>query len=180
MDIDNKLWQFAVTFYAQPGVALELLALQNDHAVSINQMLLALWLASDNRSLTVLPAVEDEAAQWQQQVTAPLRQIRFWLKRQQGDAQLKLATADCYQQLLKAELATEQVELALLFTHSDGCNTTMQSSVGVRQLAWDNLNFYIESRPQSSLCNQSNAAHRSSLLQGLLNKFCLMLSKAEK
>jgi len=179
MDIDNKLWQFSVAFYAQPGVAEKLLTLQNEHAVSVNQVLFGFWLASENQALTGLPAETDKSAQWQKQVVAPLRQIRFWLKQQRTDEQLKIATVDCYRQLLEAELATEQVELAFLFSNSAYYSEVVASGNAVRSLALQNINFYIESRAQSPADCQSSDAHRDSLLQALLDKYCLMHPKVE-
>ena len=180
MDIDNKLWQFALAFYAQPGVAEQLLALQNDHAVSVNQMLFAFWLASEKNKLTGLPADTDESTRWRRQIVVPLRQIRFLLRQQRADELLKIATDDCYQQLLAAELATEQVELAFLFSSSEKHSEAAASGTGIRSLALHNMTFYIKNRAQSTADNQSNDAHRDSLLQTLLEKYCLMHPKVEE
>jgi len=180
MDIDNKLWQFSVAFYAQPGVAEKLLTLQNEHAVSVNQVLFGFWLASENQALTGLPAETDKAAKWHQQVVAPLRQIRFWLKQQRTDEQLKIATVDCYRQLLEAELATEQVELAFLFSNSIYYSAAAGPGNALRSLALQNINFCIENRAQSTADYQSNDAHRNTLVQTLLDKYCLMHPKVEE
>ncbi|EPJ50839.1 MAG: hypothetical protein OFPI_18930 [Osedax symbiont Rs2] len=180
MDIDNKLWRFALSFYAQPEVAEQLLALQNEHAVCVNQMLFGFWLAAEKQKLTRLPADTDEAIRWRQQVVAPLRQIRFWLRQQRADAPLNMATDDCYQQLLAAELATEQVELAYLFASSDEYSETAPAESGVRFLALQNINYYIRSRAQCSAEQQGKVAHRDSLLQALLDKYCLMIANTEQ
>ncbi|MGB1237311.1 MAG: TIGR02444 family protein [Pseudomonadales bacterium] len=110
LDLESPLWRFALDFYAAEGVAENLLALQNDSQCQINQLLFALWAAT--QKMRIEHPLDSKVTHWQNQVTAPLRQLRFAVR------QVKLAQpelAALYKKLLEAELAVEQVEIAQLY-----------------------------------------------------------------
>ncbi|MFT5706392.1 MAG: hypothetical protein ACI9ES_000671 [Oceanospirillaceae bacterium] len=123
---DNALWQFAKHFYAAPGIATQLLELQNKYALNINQLIFAIWLVTQNHQLMSLPNVASESEQWRCDIVMPLRNLRFNIKQKMScadGATVKSAIEAtqlieaCYQQLLKAELAAEKVELSYLYHH---------------------------------------------------------------
>ena len=136
MELKNDLWNFALNFYQQSGVEVSCLRLQDDYGLSINRLIYACWCAS--RGIRVQPQwFSGEAGQWQQSITHPLREVRYRV-RQKKQAQTDLDS--CYQALRKAELACEQVELALLF----GQTPTDAGETPSVQLVLDNLVCYLE------------------------------------
>ena len=78
------LWDFALTFYAQPGVEQACLVLQDSAGVDVCELLVHSWLY--HYGLQVTPSalsMERKAREcWQQSVTAVLRQLRRDLKPQ--------------------------------------------------------------------------------------------------
>ena len=136
MELKNDLWDFALNFYQQPGVEVSCLRLQDDYGLSINRLIYACWCASCG--IRVQTAwFSGEAGQWQQSITHPLREVRYRV-RQPKQTQTELDR--CYQALRKAELACEQVELALLFEQTP---TAAEETRSV-QLVLDNLVAYLE------------------------------------
>ena len=47
---EEALWRFSLAFYARPGVAEALIALQDRAGLDVNLMLFALWLGVSGRS----------------------------------------------------------------------------------------------------------------------------------
>lgn len=132
LELDNPFWHFALKLYQQDGVEAACLALQQQ-GCSINRLLFCLWLTKESKQWLNCPVAE----QWQQQMTVPLRAIRFQLR------QLKTEQAEltpCYQQLRKSELAMEQVEIAYLYRA--GVNAPKVSSD--KQLICANLDSYLK------------------------------------
>jgi uncharacterized protein (TIGR02444 family) len=77
------LWSFSLRFYAHPGVAEALIALQDDAGLDVNLILYALWLGLSGRG-----RLDDDAAQSAREavraltarVIKPLRALRRRLK----------------------------------------------------------------------------------------------------
>lgn len=110
MSLENPLWRYALDLYARPGVEGAALALQN-LGCSINRLILACFLAEQGKKLTQ-ELLQGEALEWQQQLTQPLRALRYRVRGQKaGRPELD----NCYLKLRAAELACEQVEIMLLW-----------------------------------------------------------------
>jgi uncharacterized protein (TIGR02444 family) len=82
-----SLWDFALSFYACPGVSDACLRLQDEHGIDINMLMFAAW-AGQVRGVSLS---EDDASQvigasrpWQEQVVAPVRDLRRRLKKVDG------------------------------------------------------------------------------------------------
>ncbi|WP_083007671.1 TIGR02444 family protein [Halomonas sp. GT] len=104
------LWDFALTFYAQPGVEQACLILQDSAEVDVCELLVHGWLYQ--HGLQASPralAVERKARErWQQSVTAVLRQLRRDLKPQ---AAMNKDIAELRKTLQQAELQAERENL---------------------------------------------------------------------
>lgn len=109
MQLKNDLWDFALSFYRSPEVEAVCLELQDQHGLSINRLLFTCWASLEGIDL-VDADFTGEASDWQQQVTHRVRQARYRVRPD------KAKVAACYGKLREAELACEQVELALLFS----------------------------------------------------------------
>lgn len=124
MQLQNPLWQFVLQIYSDVEVEQSCLQLQNELGVSINRLLFAAWLATQGRHYDSANPALDNASHWQQQVTHPLREVRYRV-RTLRDAQQPVT--EVYQQLRRAELAAEQQELALLWNVHAQFTETEQS-----------------------------------------------------
>jgi len=76
--MNNPLWEFAVTRYAQEAVASACLRAQDEAGSDVNLLLYAAWLAAQQCELRSqhLADVDARLAQWRSRVVAPLRQLR--------------------------------------------------------------------------------------------------------
>ncbi|WP_458526639.1 TIGR02444 family protein [Onishia taeanensis] len=111
-----SLWDFALTFYARPGIEAACLRLQDGAGLDVNALLWACWL--DTHGLTPEAALADaahplwaEVSAWQRQITAPLRHQRRTLKEQ---ALTNPAIAELREAIKQAELLAEREALARL------------------------------------------------------------------
>lgn len=134
MQLKNDLWDFALNFYQQPGIESACLLLQDQFGLSINRVIYAVWCGCQGEKTEV--GASDDADQWQLEVTGALRDIRFRVREQKADCG---AFAECYDKLKQAELACEQVELAMLYQQK---KLYMQPK-GSRYLVQINLEQYI-------------------------------------
>lgn len=109
MKLENDLWHYALRLYGQPGMESACLELQQA-GLSINRLLFCLWLGQDaGRQLDLM--ILHDATGWQSEITHPLRALRFKVRAyKQQDATYQA----CYSAMRKAELACEQLELALM------------------------------------------------------------------
>ncbi len=139
MALENALWHFALKFYAQPGVETACLELQNRFGLSINRLIWSCWAAQQGIALAPDDFLEAPAQQWQQQITVPLREVRYRVRQQRSEQQDLDA---CYQALRKAELACEQVELALLYA----AVSERKPGAGGAELLDNNLRQYLKTR----------------------------------
>ncbi len=135
MALDNPLWRYALALYARPGVEQCCLQLQ-DQGAAINRLLLACWLGQrgvpvDEARWQALPA------EWRQEITEPLRQIRYRVRALQAQ---QPEVGGCYRALRQAELAAEQVELMQLWQASEAWSCQPEYAAGALML--DNLIRY--------------------------------------
>lgn len=136
MQLRNDLWDFAINFYQQPGVETACLLLQEQFELSINRIIYASWCGCQGYELS-LDELAGLADQWQGSITHPLRAIRYKVRAIKQD---EPDVAACYQKLREAELACEQVELAMLYTQV----TISSAAEGSVDLAYQNLIRYFE------------------------------------
>lgn len=109
---DNPLWEFALTFYARPGVQQTLLNLQNDAGMDVLLLLTALWLGKQQCLLPDHLAEAGDYFRWREQVILPIRQARSHLNAEP----LRSQQAVLRKQLLQSELQAEQEGIRLIFS----------------------------------------------------------------
>lgn len=109
---DNPLWEFALTFYARPGVQQTLLSLQNDAGMDVLLLLTALWLGKQQCLLPDSLAEAGDYFRWREQVILPIRQARSHLNAEPLRSQLAVLR----KQLLQSELQAEQEGIRLIFS----------------------------------------------------------------
>ncbi|WP_434983688.1 TIGR02444 family protein [Vreelandella zhaodongensis] len=104
------LWDFALTFYALPGVEQASLVLQDSAAVDVCELLVHGWLYQYGLQTTPNAlAVERKARErWQKTVTVTLRQLRRDLKPQAIGNE---AIAELRKTIKQAELQAERENL---------------------------------------------------------------------
>lgn len=108
----NSLWDFALEFYARPGVASHLLRLQDEAGMDVCVLLWRLWLNGHGLAPTAhAEQALAEVVAWQRDYTRPLRDRRRWLKPAAADDP---ALAHLRQTLKDAELMAEKHALGLL------------------------------------------------------------------
>lgn len=133
LELENPLWHFALKVYQQPNVEAICLELQ-DHSLSINRLIFSLWLATESYAFIATP----EADHWQQQMSLPLRKLRYQLRQLK---QNQPGLESCYKKMRSAELALEQVEIAYLYVeHSQ--HSRLTSNLPCKALAEKNLCEY--------------------------------------
>ena len=106
----TSLWDFALTFYAKPGVEQACLVLQDHVDVDVCELLFHSWLYQHGLQAAqpALAEARKEREYWQQTVTMTLRQLRRELKPQAigNDAIAKLRKL-----IQQAELQAERENL---------------------------------------------------------------------
>lgn len=104
----GHFWAFSLAFYRRPAVRDACLHLQDRHAMPVNLLLAACWLAAGRQWLDAdgWCRLQAGSADWHAGVLLPLRALR----RQPA----VVAEPALYQQLLAAELLAERREQALL------------------------------------------------------------------
>jgi len=132
MQLHTPLWNFVLAVYAQPEVEDLCLRLQNDHGLSINRLLFAGWLASEQKQLNLEALAQSNAVRWQTEVTAPLRALRYKVRED-----IKPVADSVYNAMRRAELEAERVELAYFYETS--LEWPLESSKSVEELLEDNL-----------------------------------------
>ena len=73
---DEAFWRFSLAFYARPGVADALIALQDRAGLDVNLMLFALWLGAlhgQRFTRAEMRAAEAAIAPLRREIVAPLR-----------------------------------------------------------------------------------------------------------
>jgi uncharacterized protein (TIGR02444 family) len=75
----TAFWRFSLRFYAQPGVAEALIALQDEAGIDVNLVLYGLWLGVSGRSRlddAALAAADRATRALRTEIVRPLRQLR--------------------------------------------------------------------------------------------------------
>ncbi|MGH7091226.1 MAG: TIGR02444 family protein [Stellaceae bacterium] len=106
----EEFWQFAIHFYARPGVAPACLELQDRHGKDVLIALYACWLGLSGRGRldeTSLAAAEATTGPWRRLVVEPLRRTRHGLKGIPGAEEL-------YERMKKIELDAERLAMGRL------------------------------------------------------------------
>lgn len=104
------LWDFAVAFYAEPGIEAACLTLQDTLDVDVCELLLHSWLFV--HGLEALPSAlavqREERNRWQRDITQVLRHLRRTLKPQ---ARQRSSIATLRKTIQQAELQAERENL---------------------------------------------------------------------
>ncbi len=112
---DNPFWDWSLEFYARPGTAPKLLALQDKHGCNVNLVLWLLW--QNGVSAPMLSRAQTALAELSGLYTLPLRQIR---QKAKGEKAL-------YQALKQAELLAERMEQDCLYTLSASAKNSLEA-----------------------------------------------------
>jgi uncharacterized protein (TIGR02444 family) len=102
----EALWRFSLAFYARPGIAAALLALQERAAGNVNLVLFAMWLGATRvcpLDAGMLSAAEAAIAEIDTAVVLPLRRLRRELK-MAGDPAIR----GLRQKILALEITAER------------------------------------------------------------------------
>ncbi|MEK9714126.1 MAG: TIGR02444 family protein, partial [Thalassolituus sp.] len=103
----NPLWICALKVYSQPGVEAQLLQMQDECGADILWLLTAVWLHSEDRSLSTEMLNQPEYERWRKLMILPLRQQRRSCDKAEHHA--------LYELLKKAELEAERYGVDLLY-----------------------------------------------------------------
>jgi len=112
---ETPFWQFSGSVYARRGVAEACLALQERHRLDVNLLLFCAWAGSNGRRLDGgdLGLLRSAARPWHDQVVAPLRAARRWLKQQTSVPE---SLGEAFREEVKAlELQAEMLEQLMLY-----------------------------------------------------------------
>lgn len=148
MELHNPLWDFALELYAKPGIEAICLDLQNEHKLSINRLIFAVWAAKEQKLLDLKRLTSSDANEWQQPIAHPLRSVRYKV-RERLDNHPELENV--YKNLRKAELQSEQVEIAYLYYVSQGWGRSASSA---SELLKENLSVITAKAPKDSLAEK--------------------------
>lgn len=117
--LDNPIWQYALTVYECPEIRDACLDLQDSCGVNVNLLLFNGWLLSNKTVIrgdhwrAIFIALEP----WQS-VSNRIRAYRRLLRpKQVKDPSYN----DCYQQVLRFELISEQYQYRVLWQQTQGC-----------------------------------------------------------
>jgi|GEM_PF-1285648 len=103
----SALWQFALRLYRQPGISATALTLQDEADIDVPELLWLCWLEHNQESPTSLEPLKD-VHEWQQQITAHLRELRRLLK---PVTEVQPRLLPLRQKIKDAELQAEQETL---------------------------------------------------------------------
>jgi uncharacterized protein (TIGR02444 family) len=113
--LDNPAWAFCLTLYRTPGVADELLALQDEIGLDVSLLLVCLWLGAERAvALTdsEIRSAQALVAPWTAQVVHRLRAVRRDIKARPEMA--RPAVAALRGRVQRLEIEAEQIQIALL------------------------------------------------------------------
>ena len=116
LDAEGPQWSFAVELYARPAVSQACLALQDRLGGDVCLLLFALFIAREHQiglADSDFASLDEAVADWRREVIEPLRSVRRRLKLTAHPAPSPHANA-VRQHIQRAELAAEQIELAML------------------------------------------------------------------
>jgi uncharacterized protein (TIGR02444 family) len=112
----TPLWRFSLAYYAKPGIPEVLIALQDEHGIDVNVLLLVLWLASEERVIDddEMERIAEHSRGWQEAVVSPLRAVRRALKTNMP--LVAAAAAEPFRNKIKAiELEAEHIQQDALY-----------------------------------------------------------------
>ena len=157
MQLENELWHFALDFYSKPEVEKTCLRLQDEYGLSVNRVIFSCWCGLQGVQLNETE-FQGEAAEWQSEITHPLRALRNKVRKQ------KELFPECYRKLRQAELSCEQVELSLLYILAEKMPRTERKN---SYLSKKNLQTYLKIQ---NLPIDKEITQYVSLLIGVLNE----------
>lgn len=117
---NTRLWRYALSVYAKPGVADEMLRLQDEDGADVLWLLTALWLAEEGIALSEALVVQPEYEQWRETMILPIRNQRRACDR--------VDTPELYELLKKAELEAEREGLKRLYFVLHGAEKEPEAS----------------------------------------------------
>ena len=146
----DDLWRFSLAFYALPGVARALIALQDRDGLDVNLMLFAMWLGISGRGRLDrdgLAAAERAVDRIRTEIVEPLRSLRRRLRGDPGGDVLHLREG------VKAlELAAEKLVQARLERFAGPAEADMAAEARLTA-AHANLALYLG--PERALCAEA-------------------------
>ncbi len=113
---ETPLWRFSLKFYRQPSVSEACIALQDECGVDVNLLLFLLWLASDDRQLSVeeVRMLDDNVRDWRNLTIVPIRDARRKLKG--ADTLVDPGAQEAFRTKVKAvELEAERLQQEALY-----------------------------------------------------------------
>jgi uncharacterized protein (TIGR02444 family) len=116
LDPEGPQWSFAVDLYGRPAVSQACLVLQDRLGGDVCLLLFALFIAREQQiglAPSDFASLDDAVADWRREVIEPLRSLRRRLKLGPDPAPSPHTNA-LRQHVQRAELAAEQIELAML------------------------------------------------------------------
>jgi uncharacterized protein (TIGR02444 family) len=116
LDAEGPQWSFAVDLYRRPAVSEACLALQDRLGGDVCLVLFALFIAREHQiglAHSDFASLDEAVADWRREVIEPLRSVRRRLKLAPHPAPSPHTNA-VRQYIQRAELAAEQIELAML------------------------------------------------------------------
>jgi uncharacterized protein (TIGR02444 family) len=119
--VTDDFWDYSLKLYAGSGVKSGLLALQNEHGLNVNVLLLCCWHGVRFRealSTNAIVRFVDGAKPWHDGVTVQLRAIRVALKEESALAMVA-GSAELRRDALALELKSERIEQGELLAHLD-------------------------------------------------------------
>jgi uncharacterized protein (TIGR02444 family) len=122
LQLHGPLWEFALDFYAKPGVATALLTLQDEADVDVIQVLLTTYTYKNRGhalSAVELAAAASEVDEWREVVVLPLRSVRKKLRSAESEPDKERLRQD----VKKAELLAEQIQIAMVQRWLNGRHT---------------------------------------------------------
>lgn len=111
----TPFWQFSGVVYARPGVAEACIDLQDRHGLDVNLLLFCAWAGAQGRALDAgdLGLLRSASRPWQDEVVAPLRAARRWLRQQTAVPE---DLGEAFRTEVKAlELQAEMLEQLVLY-----------------------------------------------------------------
>lgn len=112
----QSLWDFALSFYAQAGVAETCVRLQDTYGVNVCLLIALRWLDERQQQLSAaqLAALQQHIQPWTQQLVVPLRALRRQLKQPIANAPQDELQEQIRSSIKQAELLAEKKLLLLL------------------------------------------------------------------
>ncbi len=108
---NQSCWEFAVEFYAKPGISQACLELQDRLAVDVSFLLTILFYAKHRDidfSVGEIASLDRSVSAWRNEVVIPLRRLR---RRVKASDLLNSPTEELYQRIKADELLAERLEI---------------------------------------------------------------------